>query len=123
MILGGGPNRIGEGIEYNYFCTHAAFDLRDLGYYAIMVNCNPGAVSTDPDISNSLYYEPLTVEDILDITQGETGRIIVQLGGQTHLRQPEIGAAESGFRHPNRFDFFHSGRGRLPMIMQKLGIP
>ena len=86
MILGGGPNRIGQGIEFDYTCVHAAFALRDEGYESIMVNCNPETVSTDYDTSNKLYFEPLTVEDVLSIYEKEKPEgIIVQFGGQTPL--------------------------------------
>ena len=86
MILGGGPNRIGQGIEFDYCCVHAAFALRDLGYETIMVNCNPETVSTDYDTSNKLYFEPLTVEDVLSIYEKEKpAGVIVQFGGQTPL--------------------------------------
>ncbi len=86
MILGGGPNRIGQGIEFDYTCVHAAFSLRDMGYESIMVNCNPETVSTDYDTSNKLYFEPLTVEDVLAIYKKEQPEgVIVQFGGQTPL--------------------------------------
>jgi carbamoyl-phosphate synthase large subunit len=86
MILGGGPNRIGQGIEFDYCCVHAAFTLRDLGYETIMVNCNPETVSTDYDTSDKLYFEPLTVEDVLAIHEKEKPEgVIVQFGGQTPL--------------------------------------
>ncbi len=86
MILGGGPNRIGQGIEFDYTCVHAAFALRDEGYESIMVNCNPETVSTDYDTSNKLYFEPLTVEDVLAIYAKEKPEgVIVQFGGQTPL--------------------------------------
>ena len=86
MILGGGPNRIGQGIEFDYTCVHAAFALRDEGYESIMVNCNPETVSTDYDTSNKLYFEPLTVEDVLAIYEKEKPEgAIVQFGGQTPL--------------------------------------
>jgi carbamoyl-phosphate synthase large subunit len=81
MILGGGPNRIGQGIEFDYTCVHAAFALRDEGYESIMVNCNPETVSTDYDTSNKLYFEPLTVEDVLAIYEKERPEgAIVQFG-------------------------------------------
>ncbi|ODN69434.1 carbamoyl-phosphate synthase large subunit [Methylobrevis pamukkalensis] len=91
VILGGGPNRIGQGIEFDYCCCHAAFALKDAGYEAIMVNCNPETVSTDYDTSDRLYFEPLTAEDVLEILKREqqTGRlhgVIVQFGGQTPLK-------------------------------------
>jgi len=86
MILGGGPNRIGQGIEFDYTCVHAAFALRDEGYDSIMINCNPETVSTDYDTSNKLYFEPLTVEDVLAIYEKEKPEgVIVQFGGQTPL--------------------------------------
>ncbi|UCD54839.1 MAG: carbamoyl-phosphate synthase large subunit, partial [Candidatus Omnitrophota bacterium] len=86
LILGGGPNRIGQGIEFDYTCVHAAFALRDEGYESIMVNCNPETVSTDYDTSNKLYFEPLTVEDVLTIYEKEKPEgVIVQFGGQTPL--------------------------------------
>ncbi|HSM43103.1 MAG TPA: carbamoyl-phosphate synthase large subunit, partial [Afifellaceae bacterium] len=91
MILGGGPNRIGQGIEFDYCCCHAAFALADAGYESIMVNCNPETVSTDYDTSDRLYFEPLTVEDVLEIITVEQSRgtlkgVIVQFGGQTPLK-------------------------------------
>ena len=93
IILGGGPNRIGQGIEFDYCCCHAAFALgRDgAGFEVIMVNCNPETVSTDPDTSDRLYFEPLTAEDVLEIIhreseKGELVGVIVQLGGQTPLK-------------------------------------
>jgi len=91
IILGGGPNRIGQGIEFDYCCCHAAFALRSLGYETVMVNCNPETVSTDYDTSDRLYFEPLTFEDVLEICEAEnaTGKlegVIVQLGGQTPLK-------------------------------------
>ena len=91
VILGGGPNRIGQGIEFDYCCCHAAFALREAGYEAIMVNCNPETVSTDYDTSDRLYFEPLTAEDVMEILRAEqeTGElvgVIVQFGGQTPLK-------------------------------------
>ncbi len=86
MILGGGPNRIGQGIEFDYCCVHTAFALRDLGYETVIVNCNPETVSTDYDTSDKLYFEPLTVEDVLSIYEKEKPLgVIVQFGGQTPL--------------------------------------
>jgi carbamoyl-phosphate synthase large subunit len=86
MVLGGGPNRIGQGIEFDYCCVHAAFALHDEGYETIMVNCNPETVSTDYDTSDKLYFEPLTVEDVLSIYEKEKPEgVIVQFGGQTPL--------------------------------------
>ncbi|MGH6861696.1 MAG: carbamoyl-phosphate synthase large subunit, partial [Phyllobacterium sp.] len=91
VILGGGPNRIGQGIEFDYCCCHAAFALREAGYEAIMINCNPETVSTDYDTSDRLYFEPLTAEDVLEIlraeqTAGTLHGVIVQFGGQTPLK-------------------------------------
>ncbi|MEI8078085.1 MAG: carbamoyl-phosphate synthase large subunit, partial [bacterium] len=86
MILGGGPNRIGQGIEFDYCCCHAAYALREMGYETVMVNCNPETVSTDYDTSNKLYFEPLTVEDVLQIYAKEKPvGVICQFGGQTPL--------------------------------------
>ncbi len=94
MVLGGGPNRIGQGIEFDYCCVHAAFAMRDDGYETIMVNCNPETVSTDYDTSDRLYFEPLTLEDVLEIVQREKPKgIIVQYGGQTPLKLAEDLAA------------------------------
>jgi carbamoyl-phosphate synthase large subunit len=94
IILGGGPNRIGQGIEFDYCCCHAAFALKDAGYETIMVNCNPETVSTDYDTSNRLYFEPLTDEDVLEIIDTERSNgtlhgVIVQFGGQTPLKLAE----------------------------------
>ena len=90
VILGSGPNRIGQGVEFDYSCVHAAFALRDAGFETIMVNCNPETVSTDYDTSDRLYFEPLTVEDVLEVVHaeqrsGELLGVVVQLGGQTPL--------------------------------------
>jgi carbamoyl-phosphate synthase large subunit len=90
VILGSGPNRIGQGIEFDYSCVHAAFALRDAGYETVMVNCNPETVSTDYDTSDRLYFEPLTLEDVLEVVHAESASgtvagVIVQLGGQTAL--------------------------------------
>ena len=94
VILGGGPNRIGQGIEFDYCCCHAAFALKDAGYETIMINCNPETVSTDYDTSDRLYFEPLTAEDVLEIidterAQGTLHGVIVQFGGQTPLKLAE----------------------------------
>src|SRR6202012_5497754 len=91
IILGGGPNRIGQGIEFDYCCVHAAFSLSAQGYETIMVNCNPETVSTDYDTSDRLYFEPLTAEDVLEIVakeeeKGSLAGVIVQFGGQTPLK-------------------------------------
>ena len=94
VILGGGPNRIGQGIEFDYCCCHAAFALKDVGYETIMVNCNPETVSTDYDTSDRLYFEPLTAEDVIEIIDTERSNgalhgVIVQFGGQTPLKLAE----------------------------------
>ncbi len=91
LILGSGPNRIGQGVEFDYSCVHASFALRDAGYETVMVNCNPETVSTDYDTSDRLYFEPLTLEDVLEVVHAEQQAgpvvgVIVQLGGQTPLR-------------------------------------
>src|SRR6185437_9443196 len=91
MILGGGPNRIGQGIEFDYCCVHACYALEEIGVETIMVNCNPETVSTDYDTSDRLYFEPLTAEDVIEIARVEQSKgtllgAIVQLGGQTPLK-------------------------------------
>ena len=91
IILGGGPNRIGQGIEFDYCCCHAAFACKDANVESIMINCNPETVSTDYDTSDRLYFEPLTTEDVLEIIEterqaGEVLGLIVQFGGQTPLK-------------------------------------
>ena len=87
VVLGGGPNRIGQGIEFDYCCVHAAFAMRDDGYETIMINCNPETVSTDYDTSDRLYFEPLTLEDVLEVLDKEMPKgVIVQYGGQTPLK-------------------------------------
>ncbi|MCJ7493000.1 MAG: carbamoyl-phosphate synthase large subunit [Deltaproteobacteria bacterium] len=126
MILGGGPNRIGQGIEFDYCCVHAAFALRDEGYESIMVNCNPETVSTDYDTSDKLYFEPLTVEDVLSIYQKEKPEgIIVQFGGQTPLNIANE-LARAGVRiigtSPETIDLAED-RDRFRQMMGRLGIP
>jgi carbamoyl-phosphate synthase large subunit len=126
MVLGGGPNRIGQGIEFDYCCVHAAFALRDMGYETIMVNCNPETVSTDYDTSDKLYFEPLTVEDVLSIYQKEKPiGVIVQFGGQTPLNiaaeLEKFGVKILG-TSVNSIDIA-SDRGRFSKMMQKYGIP
>ncbi|MFH1981821.1 MAG: carbamoyl-phosphate synthase large subunit, partial [Pseudomonadota bacterium] len=126
MVLGGGPNRIGQGIEFDYCCVHAALAIRDAGYESIMVNCNPETVSTDYDTSDKLYFEPLTVEDVLSIYQKENPEgVIVQFGGQTPLNiAAEL--AEAGVRiigtTPETIDLAED-RDRFRKVMRKLGIP
>ncbi len=126
MVLGGGPNRIGQGIEFDYCCVHAAFTLRDEGYESIMVNCNPETVSTDYDTSDKLYFEPLTVEDVLSIYQKEKPEgIIVQFGGQTPLNIANE-LARAGVRiigtSPETIDLAED-RDRFRQMMGRLGIP
>src|SRR5262249_57526350 len=87
IMVGGGPIRIGQEIEFDYCCVHAAFALREADYETVMINCNPETVSTDHDTSDRLYFEPLTIEDVLEIAQREKALgAIVQFGGQTPLR-------------------------------------
>jgi len=126
MVLGGGPNRIGQGIEFDYCCVHAAFALRDEGLETIMVNCNPETVSTDYDTSDKLYFEPLTVEDVLSIYQKERPEgVIVQFGGQTPLNIANE-LAEAGVRilgtSPETIDLAED-RERFRGVMERLGIP
>jgi carbamoyl-phosphate synthase large subunit len=126
MVLGGGPNRIGQGIEFDYCCVHAAFTLRDEGYESIMVNCNPETVSTDYDTSDKLYFEPLTVEDVLSIYEKEKPEgVIVQFGGQTPLNIANE-LAEAGVKilgtSPEAIDLAED-RDRFRQAMERLGIP
>lgn len=126
MVLGGGPNRIGQGIEFDYCCVHAAFAIRDAGYESIMVNCNPETVSTDYDTSEKLYFEPLTVEDVLSIYHKEKPEgVIVQFGGQTPLNIANE-LAEAGVKilgtTPETIDLAED-RDRFRNVMTKLGIP
>jgi len=126
MVLGGGPNRIGQGIEFDYCCVHAAFALRDAGFESIMVNCNPETVSTDYDTSNKLYFEPLTVEDVLSIYEKEKPEgVVIQFGGQTPLNiAAEL--AEAGVKilgtSPETIDLAED-RDRFRQVMRSLGIP
>ncbi|HEY7384540.1 MAG TPA: carbamoyl-phosphate synthase large subunit [Beijerinckiaceae bacterium] len=129
VILGGGPNRIGQGIEFDYCCCHAAFALRDAGYETIMVNCNPETVSTDYDTSDRLYFEPLTAEDVLEIidterTRGTLHGVIVQFGGQTPLKlaRPleEDGVPILG-TSPDAIDLAED-RDRFKRLLDKLGL-
>ncbi|MCT8991219.1 carbamoyl-phosphate synthase large subunit [Chelativorans sp. SCAU2101] len=129
VILGGGPNRIGQGIEFDYCCCHAAFALADAGYESIMINCNPETVSTDYDTSDRLYFEPLTPEDVLEILRVEASRgelvgVIVQFGGQTPLKLadsleragiPILGTS------PDAIDLAED-RDRFQKLLQKLGL-
>ncbi|MFW6099257.1 MAG: carbamoyl-phosphate synthase large subunit, partial [Thermodesulfobacteriota bacterium] len=125
MVLGGGPNRIGQGIEFDYCCVHAAFTLKDEGFETIMVNCNPETVSTDYDTSDKLYFEPLTAEDVLSIYEKEKPEgVIVQFGGQTPLNIANE-LAEAGVNiigtSPETIDLAED-RDRFRQIMRKLGI-
>ena len=126
MVLGGGPNRIGQGIEFDYCCVHAAFAIRDEGYESIIVNCNPETVSTDYDTSNKLYFEPLTVEDVLAIYEKEKPEgVIVQFGGQTPLNianELEAEGVKILGTSPEIIDLAED-RDRFRKIMRKLGIP
>ena len=126
MVLGGGPNRIGQGIEFDYCCVHAAFALRDLGYETIMVNCNPETVSTDYDTSDKLYFEPLTVEDVLSIYEKERPEgMIVQFGGQTPLniaRELEEAGARIFGTTVDAIDLAED-RDRFRMMMEKMNVP
>ncbi len=126
MVLGGGPNRIGQGIEFDYCCVHAAFAIRDAGFESIMVNCNPETVSTDYDTSDKLYFEPLTVEDVLSIYEHEKPEgVIVQFGGQTPLNIANE-LAEAGVKilgtSPETIDLAED-RDRFRNMMLEIGIP
>jgi carbamoyl-phosphate synthase large subunit len=126
MVLGGGPNRIGQGIEFDYCCVHAAFAIRNAGYESIMVNCNPETVSTDYDTSDKLYFEPLTAEDVLSIYNKEKPEgVIVQFGGQTPLNLANE-LAEAGVKilgtTPETIDLAED-RDRFRHVMRKLDIP
>ncbi len=125
MVLGGGPNRIGQGIEFDYCCVHAALALRDDGYETIMVNCNPETVSTDYDTSDRLYFEPLTFEDVMEIVDLEkpTG-VIVQFGGQTPLklaRALEAAGAPIIGTSPDSIDRAED-RERFSQLVDRLGL-
>ena len=129
IILGGGPNRIGQGIEFDYCCCHAAFALRDLGLETIMINCNPETVSTDPETSDRLYFEPLTEEYVLSIIdkereKGELLGVIVQLGGQTPLKLA-AGLQAAGVpilgTSPDSIDLAED-RERFAALVDKLGL-
>ncbi len=125
MVLGGGPNRIGQGIEFDYCCCHAAYAMREDGYETIMVNCNPETVSTDYDTSDRLYFEPLTLEDVLEIIRREQpAGVIVQYGGQTPLKLAEdleaAGAPIIG-TSPDSIDLAED-RERFQKLVEKLGL-
>ncbi|MDI6027097.1 carbamoyl-phosphate synthase large subunit [Corticibacterium sp. UT-5YL-CI-8] len=136
VILGGGPNRIGQGIEFDYCCCHAAFALRDAGYEAIMINCNPETVSTDYDTSDRLYFEPLTSEDVMEILRveqadGELVGVIVQFGGQTPLKLadalekagiPILGTSPDAIDLAEDRDRFQKLLRKLDLLQPKNGI-
>jgi carbamoyl-phosphate synthase large subunit len=125
MILGGGPNRIGQGIEFDYCCVHAALQLREDGFETIMVNCNPETVSTDYDTSDRLYFEPLTLEDVLEIIHKEKPEgVIVQYGGQTPLklsRALEAAGAPIIGTTPDSIDVAED-RERFQLLVKQLGL-
>jgi len=125
MILGGGPNRIGQGIEFDYCCVHAALQLREDGFETIMVNCNPETVSTDYDTSDRLYFEPLTLEDVLEVLAVEKPEgVIVQFGGQTPLklsRALEAAGAPIIGTSPDSIDVAED-RERFQALVKKLGL-
>ena len=129
IILGGGPNRIGQGIEFDYCCVHAAFSLSDAGFETIMVNCNPETVSTDYDTSDRLYFEPLTIETVLDIVRvessaGEVVGLNVQFGGQTPLklaRALEAAGVPILGTKPDAIDLAED-RDRFRTLLQELGL-
>ena len=125
IILGGGPNRIGQGIEFDYCCVHAAFALKEIGYEAIMINCNPETVSTDYDTSDRLYFEPLTFEDVMAVVEIERPKgVIVQFGGQTPLklarRLEEAGVPIIG-TSPESIDIAED-RELFQQLVQRLGL-
>jgi carbamoyl-phosphate synthase large subunit len=124
--LGSGPNRIGQGIEFDYSCVHASFALQKAGYETIMINCNPETVSTDYDTSDRLYFEPLTLEDVLEVIAAETQAgpvvgVIAQLGGQTPLGLAR-GLLESGVKilgtSPDAIDLAEE-RGAFAKVLEK----
>jgi carbamoyl-phosphate synthase large subunit len=125
IVLGGGPNRIGQGIEFDYCCVHAAFAMREDGYETIMVNCNPETVSTDYDTSDRLYFEPLTLEDVLEIIHKEKPKgVIVQYGGQTPLklaRDLEAAGAPIIGTSPDSIDLAED-RERFQQLIHELGL-
>ena len=130
IILGSGPNRIGQGIEFDYSCVHASFALSDAGYETVMVNCNPETVSTDYDTSDRLYFEPLTLEDVLEIVHAETqagpvAGVIVQLGGQTPLGLAQA-LKDNGVpivgTQPEAIDLAEE-RGAFGRVLKEAGLP
>ncbi len=126
IILGSGPNRIGQGIEFDYCCVHAVFGLRDMGYETIMINCNPETVSTDYDTADRLYFEPLTLEDVLNVVELERpDGVIIQFGGQTPLklaRALEAAGVPIWGTPPEAIDLAED-RDRFGALLDRLGIP
>ena len=132
LILGSGPNRIGQGIEFDYSCVHAALALREAGFETVMVNCNPETVSTDYDTSDRLYFEPLTFEDVLEVVHAEQSSrapspgVIVQLGGQTPLGLAAAArrrrACPSSAPRPAAIDLAED-RGAFGEVLRKAGLP
>ncbi len=125
LILGSGPIRIGQGIEFDYCCVHAAFSLREAGYETVMVNCNPETVSTDYDTSDRLYFEPLTIEDVLEVAEREKPvGAIVQFGGQTPLKL-SVPLEKAGLpvlgTSPDAIDRAED-RERFAKLIEKLGL-
>jgi len=130
LILGSGPNRIGQGVEFDYSCVHASFALRDAGFETVMINCNPETVSTDYDTSDRLYFEPLTLEDVLEVVHAEqqagpVAGVIVQLGGQTPLGLAHA-LAEAGVpvvgTSPAAIDLAED-RGAFGRVLAEAGLP
>ena len=129
IILGSGPNRIGQGIEFDYCCVHASFALRDAGFETVMVNCNPETVSTDYDTSDRLYFEPLTYEDVMNVIEAETAasggnepKLIVTLGGQTPLKlASQLPAHLIAGTSPNSIDLAED-RERFAALVNRLGL-
>ncbi len=132
MILGGGPNRIGQGIEFDYCCCHASFALREEGYETIMINCNPETVSTDYDTSDKLYFEPLTIEDVLTIYNKEKPEgVIVQFGGQTPLNIAQeledngvkiLGTSPRSIRLAEDREYFKERMSKLGILQPESGV-
>jgi carbamoyl-phosphate synthase large subunit len=125
IVLGSGPNRIGQGVEFDYCCVHAVFALQDAGYETIMINCNPETVSTDYDTADRLYFEPLTLEDVLEVCRREQPvGVVVQMGGQTPLKLAhalqDAGVPILG-TSPDAIDAAED-RGRFGALMEKLGV-
>ncbi len=126
IVLGSGPNRIGQGVEFDYCCVHAVLALKEAGYETVMVNCNPETVSTDYDTADRLYFEPLTIEDVLEVCDREQpAGVLVQLGGQTPLklaRELEANGVPIWGTAPEKIDEAED-RGRFGALMDELGVP